>query len=156
MDDVLVQDRSVPTRGNNVLDIKLVNNNAYENIVKHKVLARFDSDHNPTTIDINLNSNPNYGNKAMSIKNSDCRYTIMDLKRTQKKLRQAILRINGKNVTLNTINEIQREAVTYKTMKQRPVKFWTPQLRKAVRLQNEPGEQSEELGCKNRIQQPLR
>ena len=138
MDDVLIQynlvnDRSVPTRGNNVLDITLANNNAYENIIKHKVLARLNSDHNPTTIDINLNSNPNYGNKAMSIKNSDCRYTIMDLKRTQKKLRQAILRIDGENVTPNTINEIVREAVTYKTMKHSPIKFWTPQLRKAVR-----------------------
>jgi len=51
----LVNDRAIPTRENNTLDITLANEDACENILKHKVvkvLPTLNRDHNPTTIKI--------------------------------------------------------------------------------------------------------
>ena len=89
MDDVLINyslanDRSVPTRGNNVLDITLANNNAYENIVKHKVLLKLNSDHNPTKTYINLDKNPVFANGGSLIKDNEIQYIILGIQETQR------------------------------------------------------------------------
>jgi hypothetical protein len=40
------------------------------------------------------------------------------------------------NVILLDINSILRETIAFKNITHKPIKFWTPQLKKAIRLQN--------------------
>ena len=50
----IVSDAQVPTRGDNVLDITLANDNAINGDIKCKVVQKLNSDHNPTHNQIQL------------------------------------------------------------------------------------------------------
>ena len=79
----LVNDRAIPTRENNTLDITLANEDACENILKHKVLPTLNSDHHPTTIKIKLNGNPYESNKTKTNNRSKIEYTVIDIQTTK-------------------------------------------------------------------------
>lgn len=127
----IISDPRIPTRENNTLDITLANTIAVESNVKSKVIHKLNSDHNPTAIQIDLNFNTctrkHLGKPT---------HTVMDIKTTMKRILQALQYNNQDTVLLEDINIILRDAITYKTIRHRPIKFWTPDLKKAVRLQN--------------------
>ena len=136
MDFNVINDKTIPTRGNNTLDITLANNKAFEFIVKHSVIPKLNSDHNPTETHICLENNPYEENGDGSNRNTRVEYTVMDMQKTIKNLKQAITQTDDTKVTLEEINEILKNSVEYKKIQHKPIKFWTPQLKKAVRLQN--------------------
>jgi len=136
LDFNVINDKTIPTGGNNTLDITLANNKAFKFIVKHSVMPKLNSDHNPTETHICLENNPYEENGDGSNRNTRVEYTVMDMQKTIKNLKQAITQTDDTKVTLEEINEILKNSVEYKKIQHKPIKFWTPQLKKAVRLQN--------------------
>ncbi len=132
----IISDIRVPTREANTLDITLGNRRVRETIVSCKVLHKLNSDHNPTTLSIKLDR-PLYdiGEKGKQAKEKVV-YNVMDKQKTMKNLQLALNETDKKNVTLNRINAILQSSVAYKRINQKPIQFWTQELKKAVRLQN--------------------
>jgi|GEM_PF-6923849 len=60
----------------------------------------------------------------------------MDISNTQKNVTKACEGIDLDLVSLEDINKILNECVVYKMIVHRPIKFWTLELKKAVKLQN--------------------
>jgi hypothetical protein len=60
----------------------------------------------------------------------------MDYSKIKANIELSIMHIDGDSITLSQINQILRTANAVKTIHQKPIKFWTPQLKKAIRLQN--------------------
>ena len=54
----IISNREIPTREGNTLDITLANDNAHRQIIKHRVLHKLNSDHNPTITEIETEQNP--------------------------------------------------------------------------------------------------
>ena len=132
----IISDIRVPTREANSLDITLGNKRVRETKVSCKVLHKLNSDHNPTSLSIQLDR-PTYaiGGKEKQT-NEKVVYTVMDKQKTMNILQLAINETDKQNVTLNQINAILQSSVAYKRINQKPIQFWTQELKKAVRLQN--------------------
>ena len=125
----LVNDRAIPTRENNTLDITLANEDACENILKHKVLPTLNSAHNPTTIKIKLNGNPYESNKTKTNNRSKIEYTVIDIQTTKDNLRFALHNADRTLINFEQLNEMFINAVATKITKHKPIKFWTQELK---------------------------
>ena len=142
LDDVLLEmeiisDSKIPTRENNTLDITLAKQTNIHREVTQKVLQKLNSDHNPTQIEITLNPSPyrSKSNSAVYIKDIT-EYTVMDYAKTETNIKQAINQLERDAITLSEINQILRTASAVKTIYHKPIKFWTPELKRALKLQN--------------------
>ena len=126
LDEVLlhlevVNDIQVPTREENTLDITMVNCEATECILEHKVLPALNSDHNPTSAKIQLNWSPYSNSRNQSRNENTTEYIVMDIQKTRKQLHDAIQQTDTATVTLEKINNILRESVAYKKTHLQPI-----------------------------------
>ena len=128
-----ISDRKAVTREESMLDITLGNRNANNCVKKWKVLDKLSSDHNPTKTEVSLitsvydNANNQSGHKIT--------YTVVDIKKTQKQIQISL--VSQKEIEeLSQVNDVLKNAVVYKTIRHKPINFWTSQLRQAVKLQN--------------------
>ena len=148
----IASDIKVPTRGENVLDITLANYPAMNSNIKCKVIQKLNSDHNPTNTEIELDQSPYRGEQTSSNTQKDRTFEVIDFQQTYKKIQIAVDQTESGQVTLLDINSILKNTITYKIIKQKPIKFWTPQLKKAIRLQNRARRR---IGQARRLQQDI-
>ena len=63
-------------------------------------------------------------------------YKVIDYRKTLKNIQIAITLINHDDATMSEINQILKNSIVHKIIRQKSIKFWTPQLKQAVRKQN--------------------
>ena len=112
------------------------------------MIEKLNSDHSPTQIVIELETNPYGAATVPGIR--ELRYSVLDLNKFRENIQTGINALNRISpVTLNDINELVRNSTAIKQIKHSPIKFWTPQLKKAVRLQNRHRKRIAEARRKN-------
>jgi hypothetical protein len=127
----IISDKRVPTREGNTLDVTLGNLQAKNSFVRSKVIEKLSSDHSPTNTEISLTNSP-YKDNSREYKN--CRiFTVMDVQKTRTRISIAVSQMDSAEVTLTQVNETLADAAIYKTMRHRPIKFWTTKLKDAMR-----------------------
>ena len=60
----------------------------------------------------------------------------MDYAKTRANIELALGMIDQVTITLDQIHQILRAATAVKKVQQKPIKFWTPELKTALKLQN--------------------
>ena len=96
----------------------------------HKLI----SDHCPIIIQIDMTRRQTKDSTNIEMQRTDS-YTVIDIIETKKRILEALLEYDPDTVLLEDINRIMSSAIIFKTKQHKPIKFWTPELKKALRLQ---------------------
>ncbi|KMS94673.1 hypothetical protein BVRB_016390, partial [Beta vulgaris subsp. vulgaris] len=133
----IISDGNTPTRENNNLDVTLVKQGIGIGSITNTVLHKLNSDHDPTQTEVEIGHSPYISDAACMRQNPTLtEYTVMDYSKIKKNISDALKEFQSSEISLNDVNKILKQCTAYKTIKHKPIKFWTPQLKKAVRLQN--------------------
>ena len=133
----IISDRKVPTRENNTLDITLARQSTSNRNITQEVLHKLNRDHNPTQTAISLQAVPYRITHSNYIYTRDItEYTVMDYAKTKTNIGLAFGILDRDIITVEQISQILKSAIAVKKIQQRPIKFWTPQLKTALKLQN--------------------
>ena len=61
-------------------------------------------------------------------------YSVTDMKKTKKRILESLLEYDSDTVLLEDINRIMSSAIIFKTIQHKPIKFWTPELKKSPQV----------------------